>query len=73
MSAEDVVKVQLTKVSALQKMLIADNVKSHFQAIRLSGKVNTAVDDDPPYFLGALGSDNIDSLHIGPWKTNCLY
>lgn len=69
MSAEDVVKVQLTKVSALQKMLIKSRQckkKGHFQAIRLSGKVNTAV-------LGALGSDNIDSLHIDPWKTNCLY
>ena len=28
------------------------------------------VEDDTDYFLGALGSDEIDSLHIDPWKTN---
>ena len=30
----------------------------------------TVVEDDTDYFLGALGSDEIDSLHIDPWKTN---
>ena len=44
--------------------------KGHFQAVCLSGKVNTVVDDDSTCFLGALGSDEIDSLHTDPWKTS---
>ncbi|XP_068671157.1 uncharacterized protein [Montipora foliosa] len=44
--------------------------KGHFQAVCLSGKVNTVVDDGSTYFLGALGSDEIDSLHTDPWKTS---
>ena len=44
--------------------------KGHFQAVCLSGKVNTVVDDDLTCFLGALGSDEIDSLHTDPWKTS---
>ena len=44
--------------------------KGHFRAVCLSGKVNTVVEDDTDYFLGAFGSDEIDSLHIDPWKTN---
>ncbi|XP_068723715.1 uncharacterized protein [Montipora capricornis] len=44
--------------------------KGHLQAVYLSGKVNTIVDDDSTYFLGALGSDEIDSLHTDPWKTS---
>ena len=44
--------------------------KGHFQAVCLSEKVNSVVDDDSAYFLGALGSDEIDSLHIDPWKAN---
>ena len=36
----------------------------HFQALDLSGQVNTVVDDDSAYFLGALGSDEIDGLQI---------
>ena len=44
--------------------------KGHFQAVCLSGKVNTVIEDDTDYFLSALGLDEIDSLHIDPWKTN---
>ena len=44
--------------------------KGHFQAVCLSGKVNTVVDDDSTCFLGALGSDEIDSLHTDPWKAS---
>ena len=44
--------------------------KGHFQAICLSAKVKRVVDDDTAYFLDALGSDEIDSLHIDAWKTN---
>ncbi|PFX24330.1 uncharacterized protein LOC111331807 [Stylophora pistillata] len=44
--------------------------KGHFQAVCLSGKVNTVVEVDSDYFLGALGSDEIDSLHSDPRKTN---
>ncbi|KAK2558287.1 hypothetical protein P5673_019409 [Acropora cervicornis] len=44
--------------------------KGHFQAVCLSGKVNTVVDDNSTCFLGALGSDEIDSLHTDPWKTS---
>ena len=73
MSASDGVKVQLTKNPKscqrcpLPKML---KKKSHFQAVYLSGKVNTVIEDDTDYFLSALGLDKIDSLHIDPWKTN---
>ena len=42
----------------------------HFQAVCLSGKVNTVVEDDTDHFPGALDSDKIDGLHIDPWKTN---
>ena len=74
-SAKDAVKVQLTKEpSVLPKMLIAENVnfqtKCHFQTVCLSGNVNTVVDDDSTCFLGALASDEIDSLHTDPWKTS---
>ena len=44
--------------------------KGHFQAVCLSGKVNIVVDDDSTCFLGALGSDEIDSLHTDSWKTS---
>ena len=53
-------------------MPIAENVKKERsrQAVCLSGKVNTVIEDDTDYFLSALGLDEIDSLHIDPWKTN---
>ena len=43
---------------------------SHFLAVCPSWKVNAVVEDDTDYFLGALSSDENDSLHIDPWKTN---
>ena len=43
---------------------------SHFLAVCPSWKVNAVVEDDTDYFLGALSSDENDSLYINPWKPN---